>query len=125
MSTKKREKTNSKTRGASTIADLRWNEDAGADKVLNILGKLQGLGQANVKIDLSDGAGATVLFYNSNATTAFVKMGNSTVTAPTGFSDSLPLPPLQYTPLAMGDDSSFFGQAGVYAYLLVDDTYIQ
>lgn len=117
-----RQKPTDKTQGIAKVADVEYNEHAGAKKVLGpILGKLVPLGSASSlkKID----PGSTVAFYNANSSTKYVKIGSGTITAPTGPADGIALPPLSYTLLAMASDNAFISDhADVCAYEVLDDS---
>jgi hypothetical protein len=117
-----RQKPTDKTQGIAKVADVEYNEYAGAKKVLGpILGKLIPIGSASSQKSIDPGS--TVAFYNINSSTKYVKIGTGTLIAPTGPTNGIPLPPLSYTILAMGSDNAFISDhADVYAFEVLDDS---
>jgi hypothetical protein len=102
--------------------DYSFNQYAGAFKTLGpILGKVSILGSLSAAKAASD-AGKLIAVYNSSATTAFAKTGNSAVTAPTGGADGICLPPNSYTIIAMLADTHIICNAATcFGYEIMDD----
>lgn len=124
---RERKKAGIDTRGPQAIGEQRWNNDAGADKVLPLNGlfKTPYLGAIGTAKEVTSGKGATVAVYNDSATTAYAATGDSSVAAPTGPANGIAIPPFSYMYIAMGENLWVRGSAAtVYAYELSDDTYI-
>lgn len=119
-----RAKSSQDTRGYAAAIEYAYNDAAGATKSLHVQGYLVPRGAANVV--QSPGQGRTYAFFNSNTSTVrWVRFGNNTVTAPTGYTDGIPLPPLQYTVLSLGPNTSFIANnADVFAYEVVDESFL-
>jgi hypothetical protein len=119
-----RAKSSNNTRGYAAAIEYAYNDAAGASKAINMLGHLVPLGAANTV--QSPGQGRTIAFFNSNASTVrWVRFGNNTVTAPTGYADGVPLPPGEYTILGLGPNTSYIANnADVFAYEVVDETFL-
>jgi hypothetical protein len=117
-----RQKPSSKVGGIAKAADMTYNEDAGATKVLGpILGKLLIIGPASPQVAIDPGS--TVAFFNSNTVVHYVKIGTGTLSAPSSPANGIPLPVGVYTVLAMGKDNAFLSDSAlVFAYQVVDDT---
>lgn len=123
---RERKKAGIDIRGPQTIGEQRWNEPAGADKVLPVNGLFRKpyLGPLTNAVEVSE-KGKTVAVYNDSAVTAYVATGDSTLTAPTSAANGIAVPPYEYMYVSMGEDLWVRGSAStVYGYEMVDDTYI-
>ena len=96
--------------GPANQTQLRFNEDACSDKVSetgfnyfygasNAEGLLGALNTAK-----RCGKFKPVMVFNVSAAVVYVKFGDSTVTAPTGGADGVPIPPNNYVVLASGQN---------------------
>lgn len=119
-----RDKASGKIKGIAKTADITYNEQAGAQKMLGpILGRLSYIGAANTQKSLD--LGKLVAFFNNDTAVHFIKIGNGTLSAPTGPADGIPLPAGVYTILSMWTDRSFISDSlNVHAYLIEDDTMV-
>lgn len=102
--------------------DYSFNQYAGGLVVVGpTLGKLTIMGALNTAKSISI-SGANVAVYNNSTTTAFVKTGNSSVTAPTGGADGICLAPNSYTIIAMGTDTHIISSAATcFGYEIKSD----
>lgn len=121
---KQRQKANSAIRGANTIDDMVYNEQAGAKKSLPLGGKLKPLGSLSSLVNVGDSGKTIAVFNVSSSTTRFFKTGDATVTAPTGAVDGIPVPASSYFYASLADDIAIIGNSGdLYAYEVLDDSY--
>lgn len=116
------------TKGPQAIGEQRWNDMAGADKVLPVHGRFKTpyLGALGAAKEVVGGKGMTVAVYNDSAVTAFVATGpTSSLAAPTGAADGVAIPPFSYHYIQMGEHLWIRSNvATTYGYELDDDTYI-
>ncbi len=106
------------------VLDYSFNQQAGALKMLGpIIGKLIPLGDGATARAMSQ-RGKLAAVYNTTAGTLFAKTGDSTVAAPTGGTDSVCLPPLSYTIIALDQDTHVRTSASCFVYEVVDDTHV-
>lgn len=127
---KERQKPTEKVKGMHKAADLAFNEQAGALKVLGgILGELQRLFSFDVaaKNLVEPFKNADLIaFYNDGATTAWLTTGDNDTAAPAATSaNGIALKPNDYTILAMPDGTTNLNCSvtTVVAYLVKDDTF--
>lgn len=127
MSVKRRNKIGDKSRGHTVSTDMSYNESAGAMKQLGpIIGKLLIPG-VSLAIARGFDSGKVLAIYNNDSAVHFYKTGpDDTITAPTNITNGAPLPPGQYTHIAMGDDKYIIADnALVYVFEVEDDSYLQ
>jgi hypothetical protein len=120
-----RQKPTISAQGLAKAAEVEYNQYAGAKKVMGpILGKLEPLGAANPAVSVN--RGSTIAFWNSDTAVHYVAMGTppgTTPTTPTSPANGIPLPPSEYTILAMGQDNTFISDSAlVYAFEVLDDS---
>jgi hypothetical protein len=124
---RQRQKDNINVRGPGAIGEMRWNELAGADKVLPVNGRFKKpfLGALDTAKEVVGGKGMTVAVYNNSASVAWVDTGNSSVAAPSGGTNGIAVPPNSYVYVAMGEDLWIRASAAtVFGYELDDDSYL-
>jgi hypothetical protein len=120
-----RQKTNADTRGPGNIIDRVYNEAAGANKQLPILGYLVPKGAASPAIE-AQAKGQTFAFFNSDTAVHFVAMGlgPTAPVAPSSPANGIAIPPMSYVTLAMKDNLWFVSDSAlVFAYWVDDETY--
>jgi len=119
-----RQKSNDTIDNILKITNIQYNKYAGAQKLLGpILGRLNPLGSVGVQKNVSPGK--LIAFFNSDALVHYVKIGKGSLTAPTDASDGIALKPLDYTIIALFDDTDFIADSAlVYAYEILDDTFV-
>ena len=108
--------------GAQKAMDMAYNDESGGLKVVGqILGDLQPIGAISA-IQKTE-QGKTIALFNSDTAIHWVKFGDASVAAPTGFADGLPVPPGQYSFFSVGRNCGFRSDSAlVFAYVLQDDT---
>lgn len=108
--------------GMAAAQDMGWNDQAGAHKVMGPnLGVLTPVGDASTSLPRLPGS--TMVFFNADNSIHYVKFGGSTVTAPTGPADGIPVPPGTLLTLGFGDNTNVISDTNdVYAYDVADAT---
>lgn len=123
---KQRQKANKDIRGTNNIDDLEHNNEAGARKTIKTMGHLIVLGAVPTAsvLDLQD-SGKTISLWNSDTATHYVKIGDSSITAPAGAADGIALPGGQYTTITLTSETCIRADAAskVFAYEVEDSSY--
>lgn len=123
-----RQKIGQDIRGPQNIGERTYNEAAGAIKQLPILGHLIPFGPANLggpnpACEARD-TGQTFAFFNTDTALHYVAISDTAApSAPTSAANGIPLPPGQYTTLAMREALYFISDSTlVFAYWIQDET---
>lgn len=102
------------------IGQLTFSEPSVATRIVNSGGAYDILGSAASAVRV--GQFASLMLANTASSAAYVKFGDSTVTAPTGIADGIYLPPNSLTPLASAYDTYVIASGStVGVYLLKND----
>lgn len=119
----RRKKPSDAVSGGNEVLDISYNRYAGALKMLPVAGMLTPIGSLISAVALPD-LGTTVAIFNPTGGVLYVKFGDSTVTAPTGGADGIPVPPSQYITLAAGPYGYVISNGPMFGYLVGDDAYL-
>ena len=119
----RRKKYSEAVSGGNEVLDTSYNRQAGALKMLPIVGFLTPIGSLTALVQLPD-LGATVAVFNPGTTPIFVAFGNSTMVAPTSATDGIPVPAGQMITLAAGPNSCMMASGTSFGYLVNDDAFL-
>lgn len=115
--------------------DFKFNPAAGADKVVIVGPCLKPIpGSGGFKTNLSSatnvGLGVSLAIYNPTNAVLWATVGDSTVTLQTSGGvqsgtdfAAIPLKPNDFTYISTFDEGFVITSAGVYSYIIEDDTY--
>lgn len=106
---------------SGSIFGLTFNQGAGANKVVSSGPSLKIIGPLNVARQFQEGS--ILWIYNNSSTVGFVKFAQTGVliTAPTGLSDGIAIPPNQYLQLSIGSNTQVIGSAATLGCYLMED----